>query len=61
MNKIPFNQLNVGMIAKDNTGYIWVVYNIIDIHNIHVKFIIGSNALFCLDENCEEYDPLYYL
>lgn len=67
MDIVTFDDVYVGMRVVDVDGYIGVVMNCDDIHNVHVEYDDGGSGLYCLDEDCDKcsgdnaryYDPLF--
>ena len=64
MTKIPFDKIFVGLevmfyFDDENSHEIGTVTKINDIHNVYVEGF-GFNGLFCLDDTCVDYDPLFY-
>ena len=61
--KVHFSDIYIGMVVKDldEDFGIGVVEKYYDKHNVFVKFKNGGSGLYCLDEDCEDYDPLYYV
>ena len=63
MEILKYEDLFIGQNVTDGEEEeIGEVIEIDDIHNIQVRF--GNHGqlgigLFCLDENCDHYDPLY--
>lgn len=50
------------MRVKDESGDIGHVIECDDIHNVLVKFVNKhgeGSGLYCLDESCDEYTPLF--
>jgi hypothetical protein len=48
-----------GMEVIDDDGLTGVVIDSSDTHNVYVDYRSGSMGLYCLDKNCDEYDPLF--
>jgi hypothetical protein len=64
MNKLVlYNNIVIGMLVQDSDIEfgIGIIKECNDIHNVFVEFVNGASGLYCLDENCDDYDPLYYL
>lgn len=48
------------MLVQDTEGNIGKITNTEhDLHNVEVDYLQGGCGLYCLDESCDEYDPLY--
>lgn len=60
---IPFEEICVGMLVADldHEFGIGTVKECKDIHNVFVQYVNGASGLYCLDPNCDDYDPLCYL
>ena len=54
-----YADIKVGMEVKDDEGDRSIIVDCSDIHNVEVRFILGGKALYCLDENCKDFDPLF--
>lgn len=54
-----FEHIEVGMKVIDANDTIGVVKECFDIHNVLVDYLNGGSGLYCLDSECESYDPLY--
>lgn len=54
-----YADIKVGMIVEDDEGDRSLVIDVSDIHNIEVRFLLGGKALYCLDEKCKDFDPLF--
>ena len=54
-----YADIKVGMEVKDDEGDRSIVVDCSDIHNVEVRFILGGKALYCLDEKCKDFDPLF--
>ena len=45
---------------KDTDGNIGIIKGLdADIHNVEVEYLNGGMGLYCLDKDCDKYDPLY--
>jgi hypothetical protein len=54
-----YADIKVGMEVKDDEGDRSIVVDCSDIHNVEVQFILGGKALYCLDEKCKGFAPLF--
>ena len=54
-----FENIEVGMKVIDTNDAIGVVKECFDVHNIQVDYLNGGSGFYCLDFQCEFYDPLY--
>ena len=46
--------------VKDTDGNIGIIKGLdADIHNVEVEYLNGGMGLYCLDIDCDKYDPLY--
>ena len=50
--------IQVGGKVVDDDGYIGVVIEASDPHNIFVKYDNGGSGYYCIVPSCAEYDPL---
>ena len=58
--KVRFEDLKIGLYVIDEKGFIGVVTEINDRHNVHVNLDNGGSGIYCMEPECEYYDPLYY-
>ena len=64
---INFCDIKKGLCCIDKDGDVGIIQKCDDIHNIYVIFNYDkdiskySSGLYCLDINCEDYEPLYYI
>lgn len=59
LNKLTMQNIKTGLLVTDKDGDFGIIRNCDDIHNIKVEFTLGGVGLYCLDEECEEYEELY--
>ena len=62
--KITFEELKVGIQVQDSDSIKGIVSDIKDIHNVYVlygKGGVSGSGLYCLDKNCNDYDPLFQI
>jgi len=53
-----YNQLKIGDSVYDKYFDAYgIVKKLDDIHNVFVEYENGGSGLYCLDPNCEEFDP----
>lgn len=55
------SDISDGMKVIDEDGIKGEVKQCYDIHNVFVVYNKGGSGFYCLDENCKDYDKLYYL
>lgn len=62
MNQTPltFSELKLGMRVVDIVGDAGFIESCEDSHNINVIFDNGGAGLYCLHEDCEEFEPLLF-
>lgn len=59
---LEFINIKPQMLVKDIEGNIGKITDIEhDIHNVEVEYLQGGLGLYCLDETCNEFDPLYII
>lgn len=57
---LSYSEIKPNMMVKDNKGNVGKVTDTEhDIHNVEVDYLQGGAGLYCLDDNCDKYDPLY--
>lgn len=54
------SNIHNGLKVTDEDGVIGEVKQCDDLHNIWVVYDNGGSGFYCLDENCKDYDKLYY-
>lgn len=54
-----YTDIKVGMKVMDKERDISIIVDCSDIHNVEAIFILGGKALYCLDENCKDFDQLF--
>jgi hypothetical protein len=62
MKKVLFNELCIGDYVYDKSMEVYgKVMDNRDIHNVIIEYDSGGGGLYCLDEDCEDYDENLYL
>ncbi len=57
---LSFDDVRPNLKVEDSEGNRGTIANVEhDLHNVEVLYLNSGRGLYCLDENCEEYDPLY--
>lgn len=56
---VKFEEVYVGMEVKDSEGIEGIVTKVEDIHKVYVLYPYGWVGMHCLDEYCEEFEPIY--
>lgn len=57
--ELLISDVYVGLKVIDNDDFTGLVTSCSDIHNVYVDYGDGGSGLYCLDKNCENYDPLF--
>ena len=49
---------DIGNQVIDKYGNIGKVVNVKDLHNIEVEYYSGGSGIYCIDPECNHYDPI---
>ena len=62
MEKIKKEDVRIGLkvIHPDHGSDCGIITEISTYHSVYVEFDNGGTGFCCLEENCHDYDPLYY-
>lgn len=58
-DSLSFETIQCGLKVIDRDDNVGVVKDCTDIHNVLVLYEPNGQGLYCLDEKCETYEPLY--